>query len=1157
MAISIAFLIFISSLSAKENVFMEKDREIPVIHDVDVVVVGGSSSAVAAARQAARSGAKVFLLAPRPYLGEDIAGTLRLWPDGNAQPMAELAKLIFGVKNPVLPFTYKASIAPEMENPDPDNRKLNDGIWNDRDRHGVQYKASEVEIIVDLGREISLQKARLYSYEYSRLPGSSVNSAIVSTSSDGQTWNEAGKTTSHPKFNPPVKSDYPGTFVHEFPLNGKARYIKFLSKPNAAVLRQWLGEIVIESADVPASIPKGSVAVTTPLNVKKTFDEALLEAGVPFLTGTYGTEVLTDEKGNVAGVVVSNRSGRQAVRAKVVIDATDRASMARHAGAKFRPFPAGTYSFSQTVVSGEAPKAPGMEVSEFPNAYDTKLTGMKAPEGMPDDIKGRLFECRAALPMKNDSPSSFAEAEQRIRDMTFTAQQLDTAEKTFFVPPDSLIGAASMVGAWKDVSALDLNVCRPAGMPYCYILSAMADVSREAAASLIKPCNLMELAERVGVAAAEEARKRPELVNVRLRKTGPESNVAAGEVREILEGLMPNSATAAGKVKAELRGLPVIAECDVLVVGGGTSGAPAAISAARQGMKTILVEYQYNLGGVSTVGILGSYYYGNPCGFTEEIDEGVRKTGAVLVQSKAEWYRRQCRISKVEIWFGTMACGAVVDGQGIVGAVVVAPDGTRGVIRAKTVIDSTGNADIAAAAGAETEFINPEELSLQGATMNWRNLGSSVINVDIGFVDDEDAADMCFFALRGRKAFSFNTYWDQSQLVNSRERRHLIGEYVVQPMDFMNGRTFHDTIVQCYTTHDTHGQTNHDMLFLSMISGSESHIWANLPYRSLLPKKLDGLMVTGLGISAHRDAIPVLRMQRDVQNQGYAAGYAAAMGIKDNVPPRNIDIKKLQKHLVEVKILKPEVLAYVDNYPLADDKLKEAIRVIPTYGGYNMLWRLFTDPKRSIPLLVDAYGGTNDSDAVSKTRYAAVLAMMGDKTGTETLVKTLEASPWDTGWNWKGMGAFGRKTSYIDGYIISLGRIRAKEALPAILKKAALLEAKDGYSHFRAVALACESIGDKSAAPVLAALLGKPGIGGYALSKDGKFPEYNGFSCPAGDKERNLSLREICLARALYNLGDHEGKGEAVLVKYTKDPRGAYAKHALMVMQKKQEEGHK
>ncbi len=51
---------------------------LPVVQDVDVVVAGGSSAAVAAAVAAKQAGATVFLAAPRPYLGEDLAGTLHL-----------------------------------------------------------------------------------------------------------------------------------------------------------------------------------------------------------------------------------------------------------------------------------------------------------------------------------------------------------------------------------------------------------------------------------------------------------------------------------------------------------------------------------------------------------------------------------------------------------------------------------------------------------------------------------------------------------------------------------------------------------------------------------------------------------------------------------------------------------------------------------------------------------------------------------------------------------------------------------------------------------------------------------------------------------------------------------------------------------------------
>ena len=55
----------------------ESARSIPVAYQVDVVIVGGSTGAVAAAVEAAAAGAKVFLAAERPYLGDDMTATLR------------------------------------------------------------------------------------------------------------------------------------------------------------------------------------------------------------------------------------------------------------------------------------------------------------------------------------------------------------------------------------------------------------------------------------------------------------------------------------------------------------------------------------------------------------------------------------------------------------------------------------------------------------------------------------------------------------------------------------------------------------------------------------------------------------------------------------------------------------------------------------------------------------------------------------------------------------------------------------------------------------------------------------------------------------------------------------------------------------------------
>ena len=84
-----------STSSAYERAVNESARDIPVAYDVDAVVVGGASGGVAAAVEAAQKGAKVFLAAARPYLGEDICGTYRLWLEPGEEPASPLAKKVF------------------------------------------------------------------------------------------------------------------------------------------------------------------------------------------------------------------------------------------------------------------------------------------------------------------------------------------------------------------------------------------------------------------------------------------------------------------------------------------------------------------------------------------------------------------------------------------------------------------------------------------------------------------------------------------------------------------------------------------------------------------------------------------------------------------------------------------------------------------------------------------------------------------------------------------------------------------------------------------------------------------------------------------------------------------------------------------------------
>ena len=78
----------------------------------------------------------------------------------------------------------------------------------------------------------------------------------------------------------------------------------------------------------------GEAAVPTPMHIKRTLDAALLEAKVDFLYSCYATDVLRDAAGEICGIAMANRGGRQVVLAKTIIDY--RCHRAGHAGSAGR-----------------------------------------------------------------------------------------------------------------------------------------------------------------------------------------------------------------------------------------------------------------------------------------------------------------------------------------------------------------------------------------------------------------------------------------------------------------------------------------------------------------------------------------------------------------------------------------------------------------------------------------------------------------------------------------------------------------------------------------------------------------------------------------------------------------------------------------------------
>jgi len=1149
----LAALFGASVAMAAPKAVIESARKIPVAYTVDVVVVGGTTAGVEAAVAAAKGGASVFLAAPRTYLGEDMCATLRLWLDEGERAETELGRRIFAPRpaaaRPVpkgAHFTYTADqpSAPLHRDTKPPG-KLTDGLYGSAAKQSVQYD-KDTNIVADLGKVQTLESVSVLVYQ--RTGVFEVQRVGIETSADGEAWAKAATIDNK-------QLDDGGAEQAAIELTaavtGRARYVRFAVKKTERSERMLLAEIVIETAEQadakPAPPAPKLPPMTTPMQVKRTLDDALLAAGVKFLFGSYATEVLRDGSGRPAGIVMANRAGRQAVIAKVVIDATDRAIVARLAGATCRRWPGGKQTFTRVVIGGDVRTGKGLTGRKVGRTFPLISRGRGGTQHRPTGRQGEIIEYTLTLPVPDATFASFAAAEQLARDMTFTPGLLRASEVLFQVPPDPVNGQKPLVGDWPGAGKVDLGAFRPAGVERMYVLSGCADVPRGVAEKLLRPTGLTGVGKRIGQTAAKEAEKiaKPQAVSLPGGKVV--SAAAEGEVRELLTGVRANQVLP--KVPSASRPLPVIGTYDVVVIGGGTSGAPAGIGAARKGAKTLVVEYLHGLGGVGTTGLIAGYYHGYHGGFTAEVDRGVAAVGGQKkaakrwnVQWKMQWWRSALRESKADVWFGGLGCGAFVkDGQ-VRGAVVATPLG-RGVVLADVVIDSTGNADVAAAAGAPCIHTDGAFLAVQGTGLPPHALGASYTNTDYTFVDETDMLDVWRMFVGARK--KFGGAFDLGQLIDTRERRRIRGEIVMTIVDQVNGRTYGDIVGMCKSDFDTHGYTVHPYFVLE--HPERKSITTYIPYRCLLPVGLEGILVTGLGISVHRDAIPVVRMQPDVQNVGYAAGVAAAMAAPSGGATREVDLRGLQEHLAEIGCIPKTAVGGKDSYPMGPEKIAEAVGLLAEGGRGTAV--VMAHKSEAQPLLREAYQKAKRAGAEADTEeeaekarkaelnYARVLAVCGDPTGLETLIAAVAAAKkWDAGWNFRGMGQYGSSISPLDRLIIAMGMAGEKRAVPVIVEKAALLDASKEFSHHRAVALALELIGDRSAAPALGELLAKEGMTGHAVLE------------PAAAGNRTTSLREIIVARALFRLGDHKGLARKSLTNYAKDLRGHFSRHAHAIL---------
>lgn len=127
-----------------------------------------------------------------------------------------------------------------------------------------------------------------------------------------------------------------------------------------------------------------------------------------------------------------------------------------------------------------------------------------------------------------------------------------------------------------------------------------------------------------------------------------------------------------------------------------------------------------------------------------------------------------------------------------------------------------------------------------------------------------------------------------------RESRHICGEYQLTLDDIVQGRVSGDAILLCSNSVDIHGRFGPaSNQYLTIENGK----YYGVPYRCLVPKKVDGLLVAGRSVSATSEAAGAVRVMPPCMAMGQAAGIAAAMAAAQGVQPRQIDTDRLQEAL--------------------------------------------------------------------------------------------------------------------------------------------------------------------------------------------------------------------------------------------------------------------
>lgn len=459
--------------------------------------------------------------------------------------------------------------------------------------------------------------------------------------------------------------------------------------------------------------------------------------------------------------------------------------------------------------------------------------------------------------------------------------------------------------------------------------------------------------------------------------------------------------------------------CDLIVAGGGTAGAMAALYGARNGCRVLLLEENEMLGGTGTIGGVSSYWFGNRFADVTEVDRltAEREDRYGVPHSAGIWSPFDQFHPGIRAWVleeMNREAGVVIRKNAMVCGVKLEKDGSiRGVeawtkegllrVQAPCVIDATGDGDLAVMAGADYAYGSDRDYVTCWASLaqyqtpdTYRNNFSSTVVLD-------DLQSFTDFIRLGRRRGD-NTY-DHGAYVAMRESRHIRGKKTVDLRDVVCFRQWEDGIYTCYSNYDPKGKLSVDMVYLGVLPPQNC---VQIPLGACLPvdergERIRGLIVAGKAISCTRGAFPGIRMQADLMHQGAVLGLLAAKAVKAK---KRVDDLSPEEYRVWIREATGDPLTL----PAQRVDLREAARNVlrlrthwidMDFDGMEneesgSLALMCAPRKEALPVLeerwreLEGHQGSSPENRAEKAALAVYLLWHGSDLGTDDLILNMK-----------------------------------------------------------------------------------------------------------------------------------------------------------------------